>query len=1115
MISRHTGCALALILSGAALANVPDAAVDLDASLPVPADGGPALDAGPGGRDAGPLPASDAGRPVDGGTAGGTPPAVVATPQEVTISWTSAQPTTTELAFGPTSQPSAAAYPGHSAAAGSALGPRHSHTLRSLAAGTWYYRTVSTSAGVATESPESTFVVPPRDATMPLDSLAPDGPVLAVVQQGTTVYVGGRFSQVGRVLGSGLPTDADGGLAQAGFPMVAGTVQAIAPDGAGGLYLAGAFSRVGGLPRHNAAHLLQDLGVDPAWAPDVDGPVFAIAATGGSVYLGGQFTKVNGALRSNAAAVDQATGAVALPWDPQPDAAVRALVADGTGVVLGGAFTAVQGAPRGLVARVNPTTGAPASWAASLSGTTPVVLALALGPGGPGGTTLYVGGAFNTVSAPFGPALLRQNLVALDAQTGAPVTSFDVEPNGPVNALAVDQARLYLGGLFTALGSSAGTVVLRTYLAAVDLVQSTVLPTWSPTLDGPVTALGLARATVLVGGGFTTVGGLPRRHAAALDGSGTPTTWSPQLNDLALAFGVPDAAGPVVYVGGSFDQAGAGTPRLSAAAFDLAAATGPVLLPWDPQVAGEVNALLPDGNVVYLGGLFTGVRSVDHPNLAAVTADSGLLVATFTTTAGDRVTSLAKLGTRLLFGGNFHGLPFDYLGGVEPSTGAPLVNLPSPNLPVSALAAVGQQLYLGGAFTTVAGVARSHAALVDFGTTATGPVLLPWSPAFGGAVTSLGASPGAIYAGGGFLAQGGLTAYGAAVDPVSGAPVPGWSHQFDGWVQAVFVAGPLAYFGGAFTAVDGTPAPRAAAFGTGPGAPRVWAPAFEGRAEVVVHGLSTDCVSGTAAFGGQFYGAQQLLTGPLAFFRAGCSGLVAPAVTTSPAEQVSATSATLVAEVAPNDPRGAAVWLRYDTADPGRCDDTFGTRAPASGFLAAPGSSAATTVRQPVGGLAPGTTYYFCALAKNSAAAGAGGLVAFTTPPASADGGLPGAPRITSSPSTSAQCGVAWAMAPAADGDPVLAWSTPTAPGGLTVDAATGALHWTPLPAQRGKAAVVLRVQNQQGSAEQAFTVEVSCPGEVKLGTGCQCSSAGDLLGVLSALGLLALRRRAVRAGRR
>jgi MYXO-CTERM domain-containing protein len=105
----------------------------------------------------------------------------------------------------------------------------------------------------------------------------------------------------------------------------------------------------------------------------------------------------------------------------------------------------------------------------------------------------------------------------------------------------------------------------------------------------------------------------------------------------------------------------------------------------------------------------------------------------------------------------------------------------------------------------------------------------------------------------------------------------------------------------------------------------------------------------------------------------------APLVVTSAATDLTGTTATLNGQANPN---GAATtgWFRYSTVNPGSCNDSFGTRAPASGGTAIGSGSTAVAWAQPVSGLSPSTTYYFCALATNSVGTTFGGMLSFTTP---------------------------------------------------------------------------------------------------------------------------------------
>lgn len=216
--------------------------------------------------------------------------------QQVTVWWKTDVSASTEVAFGPTSAASFAAYPNQSIFS-DAAGTNHSRTLRRVPPGTYFYRVRNTDGASAVESAEGTFVVPLSEA-FPLGNLSFNGAVRAIAKGGNTWYLGGDFTSVGEAMGSGVAVDATTGvLLQNDFPEVAGEVRAVASDGAGGFYIGGRFTAVGGFVRNNAAHILPDQGVDPDWNPDVNGVngiVLGLAVSGSTVYLGGTFTTVNG-----------------------------------------------------------------------------------------------------------------------------------------------------------------------------------------------------------------------------------------------------------------------------------------------------------------------------------------------------------------------------------------------------------------------------------------------------------------------------------------------------------------------------------------------------------------------------------------------------------------------------------------------------------------------------------------------------------------------------------------------------------------------------------------------------------------------------------------------------
>ncbi len=108
---------------------------------------------------------------------------------------------------------------------------------------------------------------------------------------------------------------------------------------------------------------------------------------------------------------------------------------------------------------------------------------------------------------------------------------------------------------------------------------------------------------------------------------------------------------------------------------------------------------------------------------------------------------------------------------------------------------------------------------------------------------------------------------------------------------------------------------------------------------------------------------------------------LAPTVATLPASAVTSTAATFQGSA---DPRGSETtgWFRYATTSPGTCNDTFGTRAPASGGAALGSGNGVVNFSEAVTGLLPGTTYYVCAIAESLGGVRFGSVVSVTTPDA-------------------------------------------------------------------------------------------------------------------------------------
>src|ERR1700730_9762595 len=123
------------------------------------------------------------------------------------------------------------------------------------------------------------------DFSRPGNTFVTNGNVQAVVRSGDTIYIGGLFNRVGPRTGPGVELALDGSQI-AGLPEVSGgdgTLQAVASDGTGEWYVGRLFTHVGGVPRNNIAHIRADHSVDPAFDPNANDGIHALAVSGSTV----------------------------------------------------------------------------------------------------------------------------------------------------------------------------------------------------------------------------------------------------------------------------------------------------------------------------------------------------------------------------------------------------------------------------------------------------------------------------------------------------------------------------------------------------------------------------------------------------------------------------------------------------------------------------------------------------------------------------------------------------------------------------------------------------------------------------------------------------------------
>ena len=279
-----------------------------------------------------------------------------------------------------------------------------------------------------------------------------DGSVFALAVTGTDLYVGGVFTQAGGVVASRIAVYDTTATGDAGWSALGSGVDnevfALAVIGTD-LYVGGFFSQAGGSPASHIAVYDTTATDDTGWSAlgsGVNNFVAALAVIDSDLYVGGSFTQAGGSPTSRIAVYDTTatddTGWSALGSGVNGN--VRALAVIGTDLYVGGSFTQAGGSPTSRIAVYDTTATGDTGWSALGSGVDNSVSALAVID-----SDLYVGGFFTQA----GGSMVNNAVVYDTTATGdTGWSALGSGVNNAVEALAVVDSDLYVGGFFTQAG---------------------------------------------------------------------------------------------------------------------------------------------------------------------------------------------------------------------------------------------------------------------------------------------------------------------------------------------------------------------------------------------------------------------------------------------------------------------------------------------------------------------------------------------------------------------------------------------------------------------------------------------------------------------------------------
>ena len=514
------------------------------------------------------------------------------------------------------------------------------------------------------------------------------------------IYAGGTFTNIGGQTRKFVAQlDTTSGMATSWDPATIGSgVQTITFHGSK-VYVGGVFEVIGGMTRTNAAALDTGTAAAGAWDPYTGATVTKIIFRDTSVYMAGYFAAIHDSLRNGFAEVDTLTGKVT-SFNPERTTVATLthpfydMVVSGNNIFLGGAqynyALGLEGRYYVATFNISAGTAVPFKWTPDSS-----IYTMAISGG-----RLFAGGEFKHIGK------VRHCLAAID-MTADTITAWQPGVDGYITSLAAGPSYIYAGGAFTFYDYH-DTDVFAHNMIAVDPVTGVNDATFiSQITDGGVTGIVYNGGNLYVAGQFSDIGSFPRKYLGKISATTAvpDPTWSPSSAFTTYISAIADDGHGHLVVGGGFSTLG-GAARHSLAAVDdvtgLATAWNPVL-----STGGTIGALSVNNDRVFIGGQFNSVGTQTVTNVAKVGITTGVADA-WNPAPNGNVTLIALYYNTEIVGGLF-----DHIGATAAS-GLGSVNLvnnipdswnPSPGSnTVNAVSAYGDRLYVAGTYTSISGI---------------------------------------------------------------------------------------------------------------------------------------------------------------------------------------------------------------------------------------------------------------------------------------------------------------------------------------------------------------------------------------------------------------------------
>jgi hypothetical protein len=630
----------------------------------------------------------------------------------------------------------------------------------------------------------------------------PGGEILSIATQNGQIYASGLFSP-----STNAPVEVWNGAQWTMIGQVIGFPQAIVYDMAfvgNYLYIAGTFTNVNGVAANGLARWN-----GTNWSSvGFSGSLNALAVSGNNLYVGGFFTNstADGGNATNIASWDGAAWHMlggGLGGAPGTGSGVEAITLQSGLLYAGGGYT-----NSGSLLITNLAVWNGSSWSGLGGPFSSAVYALAFYGG-----NLFAGGVFSQIGTTSASGIAQWNGSSWSAVGGGLAGG---SPFSEITRLAIFNGALYGSGSFTSVGGVGATNIAAWNGASWSALGQGVSST--------ITRLYPTATALYVGGSFLEAGGGIVNELASWDGA----NWggigsSGRLNGVAFPVLALASNGTNLFAGGSFTAAG------QTGANYVAGFNG---TNWYPMGSGIgpaggltiVRSLAMATNGVYVGGQFSSAGPVGAANMAfwngtnwsALSGGPGGVVAGIIV----RPDGVYIAGASLEGSGPNYFSPIfmrwdgtNWYNVLVTSNAFFAEPFNTPDLTMSAIAAVGSNIYVGGRFSYAQGdqnFISDATSCPDIFCINNGGFARLVGTGVNSNVLNMAVIGTNLFVAGYFTNAGGLAASHIAEWDGANWHTLGSGVVGSGYVDALAVIGTNLYAGGSFTNMNGVPASRIA-----------------------------------------------------------------------------------------------------------------------------------------------------------------------------------------------------------------------------------------------------------------------------------------------------------------